>query len=183
MLALCLAAAAALPALDQMSLARLHAGRTVAQAQLGEGTQGSSRAWTVAHVPPAQVWAIITDHARFAEFMPHLEKIEISRRTERSERALQTVNAVVSTAKYALDYSWDPDAQRVDFALAEDVPHDVAKIRGHWQIWPFAGGTLIEYVSEVELGRSVPGFIRSYLAERGAQDAVEAVRDRAQAKN
>ena len=177
------AAVAALPALDQLTLARLRAGRTVAIAVLAEGSpSGSSRALVIAHCPPEAVWAVITDHSRFAEFMPHLAKVEVSRRTANSERALQTVNAVVSTARYALDYRWDEATLRVDFQLADDVPHDVAAVRGHWQLWPFDHGTLIEYVSAVDLGRTVPGFVRRYLAERGAQDAVEAVRARAESQ-
>jgi hypothetical protein len=177
-----LLAAAAVPAFDVESLARLRDRSTVAEAHLGEGNAGSSRAWTVARCSPEAVWKVITDHSRFAEFMPHLKSVEVSRRTESGERALQTVDAVFSTARYALDYSWDAGTLRVDYRLAQDVPHDVAAIEGHWQLWAFEGGTLIEYVSEVDIGRSVPGFVRRYLAESGARNAVEAVRDRAESR-
>ena len=173
-----LLAAAALPSFDAKALSQLRAGETISQAQL-DGTAGTARAWTLARCAPEKVFAVLTDHAKFPEFMPHLESVQILRRSEHGERALQVVNAVVSKARYALDYAWDAAALRVDYALAEDVPHDIRAARGHWQLWPFEGGTLIEYETQADLGRPVPGFVRRYLAGRGAKNAVEAVRDRA----
>ena len=167
----------ALPLFSAPDLARLRAGETLGDAEI-HGNAGSARAWTLAKSEPSQVFRVVTDHAHFPEFIPHLKAVEILQRTERGDRVLQVVDAVISTARYALDYVWDAATLRVDYTLAEDVPHDIRAARGHWQLWPFEGGTLIEYESAVDLGRSVPGFVRKDLAERGAKNAVEAVRDR-----
>ncbi|MGZ6142127.1 MAG: SRPBCC family protein, partial [Myxococcales bacterium] len=66
--------AAALPLFDDASLARLRQGETLSDAQI-DGNSGSARAWTLARCPPSQVWRVITDHASFAEFMPHLKSV------------------------------------------------------------------------------------------------------------
>ena len=180
MLPLLIAALTTLPALDTLSRARLHAGRVLVESHQDGVDKGSARALAWANCPSEKVWAVITDHARFPEFMPHLKSAQVSGRSAKGERVIQEVDAVISTVRYTLDFVFNKDAQRVDFALDKAVPHDIADARGHWQLWPFQGGTLIEYLSAVELGRSVPGFIRDYLAERGTEDAVDAVRKRAE---
>jgi len=143
---------AALPALSDETLAKLHDGRVVVESR--------------------------DDHAHFPDFVPHLKKLEILQHTDGAERALQTVDAVVATVRYALDYRFDKEHLRIDYQLAPDLPHDIAAARGSWQLWPASDGTLIEYSSAVDTGRSVPGFIRSYLAKSAAADLLEAVRAR-----
>jgi hypothetical protein len=105
--------------------------------------------------------------------------MEILRHSESAERSLQTVDAVVATVRYALDYRFDKEHFRIDYQLVPELPHDIAAARGAWQLWPTEEGTVIEYSSAVDSGRSVPGFIRSYLARSAASDLLEAVRKRA----
>jgi len=180
MVALLFAALAALPPLDTMAKARLHSGRILVETREDGAEKGSVRALGWANCPPEKVWSVITDHSSFPEFMPHLKAVKVSQRSEKGERVFEEVDAVVSMARYTLDFAFDKEAQRVDFALDKSVKNDIAEARGHWQLWPFQRGTLIEYVSAVDLGRSIPGFIRSYLAERGTEDAVDAIRRRAE---
>ncbi|SRR5260221_3895898 len=168
---------AALPALSDETLAKLHNGRVVVESR-DEGSSGSAHAWALTRCPPEAIWAVITDHAHFPDFVPHLKKLEILQHTDGAERALQTVDAVVATVRYALDYRFDKEHLRIDYQLAPDLPHDIAAARGSWQLWPASDGTLIEYSSAVDTGRSVPGFIRSYLAKSAAADLLEAVRAR-----
>jgi ribosome-associated toxin RatA of RatAB toxin-antitoxin module len=169
---------AALPPLSADTLARLRDGRVVVESE-DDGTAGSAHAWALARCGPEAIWAVITDHPHFPEFVPHLKKMEILQHTEIAERSLQTVDAVVATVRYALDYRFDKEHLRIDYQLAPDLPHDIAAARGAWQLWPTEEGTIIEYSSAVDAGRAVPGFIRSYLARSAASDLLEAVRSRA----
>ena len=180
MIALLAAALIAIPPPDVVARARLHSGRVLVESTQQGELKGTSRALAWARCPPAAVWSVITDHARFPEFMPHLKSAEVSQRSEKGERVLQVVDAVFSTARYTLDFAFDKEALRVEYALVPALAHDIADARGHWQLWAFEGGTLIEYQSPVDVGRPVPGFIRSYLAERGAEDGADAVRTRAE---
>ena len=170
--------AAAIPPLGAEALARLQAGRVVVESE-DHGTAGSAHAWALARCAPEAIWAVITDHAHFPDFVPHLKKMEILQHSESAERSVQTVDAVVATVRYALDYRFDKEHFRIDYQLAPDLPHDIAAARGAWQLWPTSDGTIIEYSSAVDTGRSVPGFIRSYLARSAASDLLEAVRTRA----
>jgi ribosome-associated toxin RatA of RatAB toxin-antitoxin module len=169
---------AALPPLSADALARLRAGRVVVESE-DDGTAGSTHAWALARCGPEAIWAVITDHAHFPDFVPHLEKMEIIQHSASAERSVQTVDAVVATVRYALDYRFDKEHLRIDYQLVPELPHDIAAARGAWQLWPTEEGTLIEYSSAVDTGRSVPGFIRSYLARSAAADLLEAVRKRA----
>jgi len=175
-------AAAPQPRLDQMSLAKLRA-RIVLTEVMEEGdSKGAARGLAIARCAPAAVFAVLTDHSKFAEFMPRIAAVEVSRRTDTGERALQTVDATLATVRYALDYRWDPAALRVEFTLAEDVPRDIKAARGSWQLWALDGGksTLIEYRTAADIGRWVPGPVRRYLQTSGVRDAVEAIRRRAE---
>ena len=170
-----------------MLLAKMRAGRVIAEAQEEKDPEksaasGAVRGWAICKCTLDAAWAVLTDHSKFPEFVPRVEKMEISRRTETGERAVQTIDASVSTIRYALDYSWDRALGLIEFHLVEDVPHDLAAVKGGWQLWPLDGGaaTLFEYRSAVDAGRAIPGFIRSYLADRGVKDTLEAVRKRAE---
>lgn len=164
--------------LDAQALARLRAGEAVVRTTSG-GSAGEARGFIIAPCKPARLWVVLTDHARFPEFIPHMKAVEIVRQTGDTERTLQTVDAVVTTVHYGLDYRFDQAALRIEYQLAADLPHDIAAARGSWQLTPVPEGTLIEYTSAVDAGRPVPGFIRRYLAERSVEDVLVAVRKRA----
>ena len=174
--------AAPRPQLEPIPFAKLRAGIVLSEATDEGDSAGSVRGLAIAKCPPAALFAVLTSHADFAEFMPRVEKMVVSRRTERGERAQQTVDASVTTMTYSLDYRWDPQALRVEFALAQDAPHDIKAATGQWQLWELDGGkaTLIEYRTSADIGRSLPGFAKRWAQERGVKDAVDAVRRRAE---
>ncbi len=171
------------PSFDNISFAKLRAGIVLSEASEDGNAAGAVRGWSICRCAPDAAWAVLTDHASFPQWMPRMKAVEVSRRTAAGERALQTIDVSISTVKYALDYSWDPATRRIDFHLVQDVPHDLAAVTGGWQLWPLDQGkaTLLEYQSQVDVGRAIPGFIRSYLADRGVKDTLEAVRKRAEA--
>lgn len=169
------------PTLDPVAKAKLRAGVVVSTAaEEASGAAGTATGWAIAKCPPERIFAILSHHDDFAEWMPRMKAIRVLSRSERGERALQTIDASLSDISYALDYTWDPATLRVEFRLAKDVPHELADVTGHWQLWPLDGGkaTLIEYGNAVDIGRYVPAFIRSYLSDRGLKDAMAAVRKR-----
>ncbi len=172
-----------LPQLDRIVYAKIHSGIVISEATDSEGHGGIARGWAVCHCTVDAVWAVLTNHAPFATFMPRVTGMEISRRTEHGERGLQSIDASIKTVKYALDYSWDPAKRLIEFHLAKDVPHDLNEVDGSWQLWPIDHGaaTLLAYQSAVDTGAQIPGFIRSYLADRGVKDTMEAIRKRAEA--
>ena len=176
-----------LPSLDKVLFARLRNGALHAEEVQTGGAADSSgavRGYAVCRCSLDVLWNVLTDHAQFPKFVPRVTAMEVSRRTATGERALQTIDATISKLRYGLDYSWDPATRRIDFKLAEDLPHDLRAVEGRWQLWPLGDGAqvLVEYQSAVDVGRAVPGFIRGYLADRGVKDTLEAVRKRAEAK-
>jgi len=174
-----------LPVLDKVLFARLRNGALFAETlETGGDAQsaGAVHGFAVCRCAMEVLWEVLTDHAQFPKFVPRVVAMEVSRRTATGERALQTIDATISTLRYGLDYSWDPARRQIDFKLVEDVPHDLRAVKGGWQLWPLDGGKLVlmEYLSAVDVGRAVPGFIRSSLADRGVKDTLDAVRKRAE---
>jgi ribosome-associated toxin RatA of RatAB toxin-antitoxin module len=172
---------ALLPPLTAGQIADLRRGRVVVEATI-DGSAGSAHAYALSRCPREAIWAVLLDHEQFPEFMPHVESVQVLQRTATSERARQAVNAVVSTVRYALDYRFDKEAYRIDYALVPELPHDIAAARGWWKLSRAPGGTLIEYQTTVDAGRPVPDFIKSYLSGRAATDALDAIRKRAEAR-
>lgn len=172
---------ALLPPLTAGQIADLRRGRVLAEATI-DGSAGTARALVLARCPRDCVWSVLIDHEHFPEFMPHVESVKVLQRTPTTERAAQAVNAVVSTVRYVLDYRFDKPAYRIDYALAADLPHDIAAARGSWKLERAPGGTLVEYETTVDAGKPVPDFIKRYLSERGARDALDAIRKRAEAR-
>jgi hypothetical protein len=170
------------PALDNVTRAKLYANVVIAESSDDGDAAGSARALAIVQTAPAAVFAVLSDHSKFASFMPRIEKIEILRRIDDGERVLQTVNASITTVKYALDYRWDAAALRLEFQMAPDVPSDIKSAVGSWQMWPLDGGkrTLVEYRVRADAGRTVPGFIKRWLQSSGAHDALEAIKKRAE---
>ena len=176
-----------LPAFDKVLFARLRNGALHAETvelagDAEDASKGAVRGYGVCLCTMEVLWEVLTDHSQFAEFVPRVKRMEISRRTATGERALQTIDATLKTLRYGLDYVWDPALRRIDFKLAEDIPHDLRAVKGRWQLWPLGDGkqVLMEYQSAVDVGTAVPGFIRSYLADRGVKDTLDAVRKRAE---
>ena len=174
-----------LPVLDKVLFARLRNGSLHAETVEMAGdaaSTGAVRGYGVCRCTMEVLWEVLTDHSQFAQFVPRVKAMEISRRTATGERALQTIDATLKTLRYGLDYVWDPATRRIDFKLAEDVPHDLRAVKGRWQLWPLGEGkqVLMEYQSAVDVGAAVPGFIRGYLADRGVKDTLDAVRKRAE---
>jgi ribosome-associated toxin RatA of RatAB toxin-antitoxin module len=175
-------AAAPKPALEPVKLGKLRAGVVLVDSTDEGAAAGSVLGYCIAKVAPAAVFAVLTDHTVYPQFMPRIEATQVSRHTDTGERVLQTVNASISTVKYTLDYAWSREALRVEFKLANDVPNDIKATTGHWQLWELDGGktTLIEYQTSADIGRSVPGFIKRWLQEGGVKDAMDAIRKRAE---
>ncbi len=168
------------PKLDAESLQKLRAGEVLSESAEEGDSKGSVRALAIIFATPEAAFEVLTDHSKFAEFMPRIDKVEVTRRTAVGERVAQTVNATLTTVRYTLDYRWDAPALRVEFTLADDAPHDIKSAVGSWQLWELDGGraALLEYRTRADIGRSVPGPIKRWLQSKGAGDAVGALKQR-----
>ena len=172
---------ALLPPLTGVQIAELRRGRVVAESSI-EGSAGAAHVLALSRCSREAIWEVLLDHEHFPEFMPHIESMRVLRRSETTERAVQGVNAVVSTVRYALDYKFDKAEFVIEYALATDLPHDIEAVRGSWRLWRAPGGTLIEYQSAVDAGKPVPDFIKRYVSGRAATDALDAIRKRAESR-
>jgi ribosome-associated toxin RatA of RatAB toxin-antitoxin module len=172
------------PEIDRIVFAKLHAGIIFSETSDDDGHGGQVHGQAICKCSIDALWAVLTHHANFVDFVPRVTQMEVSRHTEHGERALQTIDASISTVKYALDYEWDPAARHISFHLAEDVPHDIKAVKGDWQMWPIDQGaaTLLDYSATVDTGRQIPTFIKNYLADRGVKDNLEAMCRHAEGK-
>lgn len=82
---------------------------------------------------------------------------------------------------FSTRYSYQPEQGYCSFGLDPAREQDLVSVQGSYQTLPGPGGqTRLVYRSQTDSGRSVPGFIRRWLAVESLSRQLEGIRDRAQ---
>jgi len=68
------------------------------------------------------------------------------------------------------------------YALDPTRPNDLAVSEGHYVAVSHSGGSRLIYVSRTDSGRSMPGWIRRWIASSSLTSQVEGIRKRAEAR-
>lgn len=180
-----IAARLAAAGVSAAELARLEEGELVAETnQETAGARGEGRGSVLVHRPEGELWRILTDHRRFPEFMPRIEKVQVLDETPGGERSQLWLDATVKHIDYALDYRYRPEAGVIVYSMAKDPPpHGVKEASGTWRLIPVDAGasTVVVYASKIDIGFWVPGFVAEYLSKRSIPNVLEAVKRRAEA--
>ena len=147
---------------------------------LAEGT-----AIAVVDAPPARVFAVCTDYAHFAEFMPYTARSVIDRHTGDHTLASFRVDVpLLGSRHYQLEYI---DGRR---GVGSDAPYesrwrytgvgDIRVASGSWQIAAVDGGarSLVRYDVVSDRG-IVPRWIADRVARHAMDQVIDAVRRRA----
>ena len=135
----------------------------------------------VINAPLDEVYALAKDIETFPEFMPDVERVTI---TERSDgRVVSEWVGVVREFNRKIAWveedRWDDAARRCDFAA---VSGDWDAYQGAWTFEPAADGTLVRLALEFELnvpliGPLIKGLLVR-LVRKNCQHMLEGLRDR-----
>lgn len=135
--------------------------------------------------PPARVYAVVTDNARFADFMPYVEESTVETRPDGT-----LVN------RQRLDLPWPVRDREYEIALVNEVLADaepplwrsswshlegfgnIEESRGAWRVFACGDISLVEYQVLTDPGGSIPNFLKNSATRRSLRSLVEAVRER-----
>lgn len=115
------------------------------------------------HAPPNAVMAVVTDFARYPDFLPEMEDVEVLLVEPGAWEVRFTVR-VIRQLSYTLRLV-QADALTLRWSLLEGV---FRSNDGGWSLAPGPeGGTVATYRIDVQMGMFVPGNIVHSLVERG----------------
>jgi ribosome-associated toxin RatA of RatAB toxin-antitoxin module len=151
-------------------------------------------------VPPARLFAVITDYDRFAEFVPYVVHSRVVRRDAGRRLVSQHLRfpGPVADRHYVIE-SRDtvtplpPERWRVEWRLApeKDFPAleekgiTPAAFTGYWELTPAAGGAATDaiYALHFDPGGALPAWLVTFAMNRYLPRVIDAVRARAASLN
>ena len=166
---------------------RLAAGEVLTSIREVPGSdRPEARATGVVDAPPAAVWRIIEDCARYAGRLPAVEKSELVRRKGNHFFCRTTIGL-----PFPMDDLWSvTDAVHVVgpprwSRTWTHVEGTYRTNRGGWTLTPFGPDgkrTLVEYRVHAVPDVSIPGFVQNFAQERSLPGVIEAVRKAVRAR-
>lgn len=129
--------------------------------------------WVAA--PPRAVFRTLTDYARFDEFMPLVERVDILERgpthavLKFKMRYMRWFDIEQTDRREFHPYS------RIDYV---GVAGPLRAVTGDWRFTAERGGTRVRYRAQVDPGVPVPGVLMGALVKRGLPGLLDGVRRR-----
>ena len=146
------------------------------------GSRGSGLGAITVHRPLPAVWRQLITYEDKPDYMPNLKSAKVLRRDGRGLSVRMESKVAWSTFRYTLRCAFDEPRHRIEWRLDPDArDNDVAASEGGWQLEALPGGwTLAIYRSRVDIGRSLPGFVKDLILSRSLPAILQAVKDRAE---
>jgi hypothetical protein len=180
---LCLAAAPPNYAPTADEEARLAKGQIVVRHESADTGGGVVAFVDVAAPPRAVLDAVMDLRARVAENSA-ITGLDIYLDQPAPERlgAKWTLTVLGTNVVFHLLYDCDRPKLQCSYALDPSKPNDIVASHGHYIVLPRAEGARLIYASTTDSGRSMPGFIRKWIAGSSLNTQVEGIRTRALAQ-
>lgn len=125
-----------------------------------------------------EIWSVLMDYGHYSEFMPLTKKSKILK----SEGSAVWIDLLLKLGFTEVNYQLKMD-HKLQANLAESkwvrVSGDMVDIKGSWKLESEASFVKATYISYVDSGFFVPGWLESLLTEKSVPDLFEAVVSRA----
>ncbi len=135
--------------------------------------------------PPERVFRVVTDNARFAEFMPFVELSTVETLADGSLVNLQSLDLPwpVSNREYKIKLVNEADAGGEPPLWQSAWTHvkgfgNIEESRGAWRVFPCGERALVEYQVYTDPGGSIPTYFKNKATRRSLNQLIEAVRSR-----
>lgn len=121
----------------------------------------------------------LTDYDRFSEFMPNVENSKIVKKNDESIWVETKLDFGLFDVSYvlAMESIIDQDEGRASINWKR-VSGDLRDIQGSWNLLRLADGTAVEYISYIDPGRMIPGWIQNMLTKGAVPELFAAISDR-----
>jgi carbon monoxide dehydrogenase subunit G len=143
---------------------------------VAERTEGT----TEIEARPIQIVEAIADFESYPEWADGIRSAEVLERDDqgRGIRVAFEFSAMGFTASYTLAYEYDE--HRVSWTT-EEASGAVRDIEGEYELEPLNGDTRVTYRLAVELGVSLPGFVKRRADRAAIRTALEGLKRRVEA--
>jgi ribosome-associated toxin RatA of RatAB toxin-antitoxin module len=121
---------------------------------------------------PREVMAVVADFDAYPQWVGNLEQVEVLTRDRRGRgtRVAFRLRTPVLSAAYTLAYRYAPRDGGVSWEYVEGTLEDLS---GSYTLEPTdAGGTLVTYRLQVELGMPLPGLVKRQAARQIVRSAL-----------
>ena len=129
---------------------------------------------------PEATWAALMDlEARVAE-IGSLKSVSIYENTPKRMGAKFTLGILGTTVVFHILYDLDPANGWVRYRLDKSKENNLVEVQGAYQIYASGGGSRLIYRTYTDSGRSVPTFIKNWLASGSLKEQMGGIRKRAE---
>jgi carbon monoxide dehydrogenase subunit G len=142
---------------------------------VAERTEGSIEI----QADPAEIMEAIVDFESYPEWVDGIRSAEVLERDDR-DRGSEVVyefSAMGFDASYTLVYRYEDDDRGVRWTTKE-ASRAVKDIEGEYELEPLDGDTRVTYRLAVQLGVSLPGFLKRRADKQAIKTALEGLRKR-----
>lgn len=166
-------------------LAQLAAGEVVIRLEQTEGGGTSVGVVDVA-APPGRTMDAVLDLPPRVNESGALKEAAVTSRAPPRDGAPERmtgrflVKVMGSTIVFHMAYEIDRAAGWSTFRLDESQPNDIVSADGSYHVYAIPGGSRVVYRSRSDSGRSVPEWIKRWLANNALRDQLVGIRARAQ---
>jgi ribosome-associated toxin RatA of RatAB toxin-antitoxin module len=138
------------------------------------GMEGTVQATGIISRTPNCVWSVLTDFESRPQYVPAMKEVRIVRVEGNRVWLAERMRLFFMNIRYGLINTLQPDAGSLSWVLDDSVEHDIAGIRGSWQLVPLEDGqgTLVMYHAWIDTGRPIPHFIENLLLKRSLPGVV-----------
>jgi uncharacterized protein YndB with AHSA1/START domain len=142
------------------------------------GTEGTVAAAGIIARTPDSVWSVLTDFESRPRYVPAMKEVRIVRVEGNRVWLAERMRLFFVNIRYGLINTLQPDDGSLTWVLDDTVEHDIAGMRGSWQLVPMENGqrTLVTYHAWIDTGRPVPRFIENLLMRRSLPGVVADLR-------
>jgi ribosome-associated toxin RatA of RatAB toxin-antitoxin module len=125
---------------------------------------------------PAKIWDILLDYDKYPEFMP-IKEIKVKSRNKGYDIVYIKPEAPPFVdVSYDLKRTYFKNDWKIVFTKSAGK---IKSIDGYWKFDPIdANSTKITYVTNVDIGMPVPGFVKDYFAKGSLYKVADAVKKR-----
>ena len=129
---------------------------------------GYGKAFVLINAPVDQCFILFSELEKHYLFFPRIKTTRVVVRDEIHPVVYKEIDAYVTTVKYNIVFTIDPDDHRLDFKLDTTRPNDVRDSAGYFYFEKVdENRTLFHYgLTKTEVKVNVPRFLKKYLVSR-----------------
>jgi len=123
--------------------------------------------------PVELVWHVLTDFAAWPRFVPNLKRIDVVGDAQQPTALRYSTESIGIAIGFTARTDVRADLHRLDLALDESAPNDIAAMRASWQLTPLGGDRVrIQFRSAIETGQPVPEFIQRRVMRASVEETI-----------